>query len=73
MTLSEAYRHLKKHFGTHGAAAEYLGFAGQHYDALRNGRANMPQRTAEYIIMKAQALSAPEAPPPRDCAPEAHI
>lgn len=63
MILSDAYTRLREHFGTHGAAAEYLGLNGNHYEALRNGRANMPQRTADYIVMKAQALSIPKAPP----------
>lgn len=54
MTLSEAYECLRDRFGSHCAAAKHLGMTEQHYNALRNGRANMPARTANYILMSAQ-------------------
>ena len=57
MNLPDAYARLRDRYGTHGAAAKYLNMTEQHYNALRNGRANMPPRTAEFIIMK--ALEAP--------------
>ena len=75
MDLSNAYALLYQRFGTHGAAAQYLGMTQQHYAALRNGRANVPARTAEYIILKAQELSGVDMPPPpvQDTpTPEAH-
>lgn len=49
-----AFARLKTKFGTHGAAAKFLGMTRDHYCALRNGRANIPARTAEYIMFKAQ-------------------
>lgn len=73
MTLSDAYDHLRKHLGTHGAAAKYLGMTEDHYNALRNGRANMPKRTADYILMKAQELSVPEMPQTPNHEVEAHL
>ena len=57
MTLPEAYARLRGHFGSHGAAAKYLGMTEQHYNALRNGRANMPERTADYIVLKTAELN----------------
>ncbi len=56
MNLPDAYMRLREYFGSHGAAAKYLGMTGQHYTALRNGRANMPAWRADYIILKAQDL-----------------
>ena len=66
MILSEAYGQLRVRFKTHGAAAKYLGMTEQHYNALRNGRANIPPRTAEYIILKALEATPHELhlPPP---------
>lgn len=72
MILSEAYSRLREHFGSHGAAAKYLGLTEQHYNALRSGRANMPKRTADYILMKAQDLSVSEVQPTPDHEAEAH-
>lgn len=57
MTLIEAYTLLRSRFGTHGAAAKYLGLTEQHYNALRNGRVSIPPRTAEYIRLKAQEVA----------------
>ena len=57
LTLPDAYALLRDHFGTHGAAAKHLGITEQHYNALRNGRANMSIRTADYILMKAQEIT----------------
>ena len=71
MNLPEAYTQLRERFGSHGAAAKFLGMTEQHYNALRNGRANMPQRTADYIILKASEVdpcqgAAPPAGPAFD-------
>lgn len=63
LTLPDAYARLRDHFGTHGAAAKYLGMTEQHYNALRNGRANMSLRTADYILMKAQEVTEHTIPP----------
>lgn len=57
LTLPDAYARLREHFGTHGAAAKHLGMTEQHYNALRNGRANMATRTADYILLKAQEVA----------------
>lgn len=57
LTLPDAYARLRDHFGTHGAAAKHLGITEQHYNALRNGRANMSNRTADYILLKAQEIT----------------
>ena len=72
MNLPEAYTQLRERFGSHGAAAKFLGMTEQHYNALRNGRANMPQRTADYIILKASEVDPCQgAAPPADSAAEA--
>ena len=52
--LKNAFSELCQRFGSHCAAAEKLGIARDHYRRLRNGRANIPQRTAEYILLKAK-------------------
>lgn len=51
--LQVAFRMLREKFGSHSAAACNLGINRDHYCAMRNGRANIPQRTAEYILLKA--------------------
>ncbi len=56
MMLCDAYAKLRVCFGTHAAAAEFLGITATHYASLRSGKVNMPNRTAEYIIMKAVGL-----------------
>lgn len=73
MNLPEAYTQLRERFGSHGAAAKFLGMTEQHYNALRNGRANMPQRTADYIILKASELESCQTPavPPMEPQSEA--
>lgn len=52
--LEKAFAALRKKYGTHCAAAEHLGIYRDHYRRLRNGRANIPQRTADYILLKAK-------------------
>lgn len=52
--LKNAFAELCRRFGSHCAAAENLGIARDHYRRLRNGRANIPQRTADYILLKAK-------------------
>lgn len=51
--LQVAFRMLQEKFGSHSAAACNLGINRDHYCAMRNGRANIPLRTAEYILLKA--------------------
>ena len=51
--LSKAFARLKVEHGSHSAAARALGIHHDHYGAMRNGRANIPQRTANYIIAMA--------------------
>ena len=65
LTLPDAYARLREHFGTHGAAAKHLGMTEQHYNALRNGRANMSIRTADYILLKAQEVTDHPIHPPQ--------
>lgn len=58
--LNSAFDILKDKLGTHGAAASYLGMTRDHYCALRNGRAHIPKRTAELIVLKAKAVASQE-------------
>lgn len=71
LNLNSAFSILKDKLGTHGAAASYLGMTRDHYCALRNGRAHIPKRTAEFIVLKAkeaasqgQTVSNPALPAP---------
>ena len=59
MDLATAFLILKGRFKNHSAAASALGMTRDHYRALRNGRAHIPTRTAEYIILKAQEAATP--------------
>lgn len=56
-TLNSAFGILKDKLGTHGAAANFLGMTRDHYCALRNGRAHIPKRTAELIVLKAKEVA----------------
>jgi hypothetical protein len=67
--LRDAFEVLRQQCGSHTAAAKYLGMTNDHYSALRNGRAGMPKRTAEYIIMKTLEISTP-APPLSSISPK---
>ncbi|EGW50074.1 hypothetical protein HMPREF1022_02896 [Desulfovibrio sp. 6_1_46AFAA] len=58
--LNSAFDILRDKLGTHGAAASYLGMTRDHYCALRNGRAHIPKRTAELIVLKAKAVASQE-------------
>lgn len=69
MNIPNAFKTLKAHFKSHSAAALALGFTKDHYRALRNGRANIPQRTAEYILLKAAEVEALPIPPLPPCTP----
>ena len=63
--LQSAFEALRVKHGSHSAASRILGINRDHYCAMRNGRANIPQRTAEFIIMKAsEAETFPTILPP---------
>lgn len=61
--LQNAFEMLRARYGSHCAAARSIGIAKDHYRAMRNGRVPIPERTAGYILFKAQELS-PDAPIP---------
>lgn len=70
--LTHAFTGLQKRYGSHCQAAKNLGIAPDHYRKMRNGRVKIPQRTADYIILKASELeSGPALTPPADPACEA--
>ncbi len=70
--LQKAFCSLRQKLGSHSAAARTLGINRDHYCAMRNGRVNIPQRTADYIILKASELeSGPAVVPPSEPACEA--
>lgn len=52
--LIHAFDALRKKHGSHVHAALALGLDPDHYRKLRNGRANMTERTAEFIRLKAK-------------------
>ena len=65
MEISDAFTVLRKHFGTHSAAAIHLGITPEHYRAIRNGRQHIKKSTADLIILKAMtaAQDAPDSTP----------
>lgn len=72
MNLHTAFSILKAHFKNHSAVANSLGFTKDHYRAMRNGRVNIPQRTADYIILKASELeTCPSSTPIAEASSEA--
>jgi hypothetical protein len=66
--LSQVFAILLKKYGSHCQAARSLGITPDHYRKIRNGRANIPPRTADYILFKAS--SPPVAIPPSLSTPE---
>ncbi len=62
MEISDAFATLKERFGNHSLAAHHLGMTPEHYRALRNGRAHISKRTAEFIILKAKTVAPQEQP-----------
>lgn len=54
--LLNAFTTLLAHHGSHCAVARSIGLTQDHYRAMRNGRVNIPQRTADYIILKASEV-----------------
>ncbi len=66
MNIQEAFSFLRARLGSDRKCARFVGMTPQHFEALRNGRANIPRRTADYICLKASGLaaasSASEAP-----------
>lgn len=70
--LLNAFAILLTHYGSHCAVARSIGLTQDHYRAMRNGRVNIPQRTADYIILKAQEAVEQQSPPqPTETAEEA--
>lgn len=66
MDIQRAFQIIKIFYGSHSKAASTLGFSRDHYRALRNGRAHIPTRTAEYIILKAQEAATPAGNEPEE-------
>lgn len=58
MDIKQAFSVLREHLGPDRACASLVGVKPQHYEAMRNGRVNIPARTADYIILKASGLKA---------------
>ena len=72
MDIKKAFSVLRERLGPDRACAGHVGVSPQHYEAMRNGRVNIPQRTADYIILKASELeSGPVPTPPAEPACEA--
>lgn len=61
--LTEAFASLLKKYGSHSHVAKKLGISPDHYRKIRNGRANIPPRTANYIILKAYEFCSVTATP----------
>ncbi len=62
MDINEAFAALKARYGTDRACANHVGMTPQHFEALRNGRAHISKRTAEFIILKAKTVAPQEQP-----------
>lgn len=62
MDIKHAFAVLRDRLGPDRACASYIGITPQHYEALRNGRVNIPPRTADYICLKASQLESDRAP-----------
>lgn len=62
--LQKVFDTLRLKLGSHSAAARTLGINRDHYRAMRNGRVNIPQRTEDYIILKASELDSGPVPTP---------
>ena len=67
--LQIACEALRKKYGSHGAVSRVLGINRDHYCALRNGRASIPKRTAELIVLKAREVEKQEVPPTSHTSP----
>ena len=57
MNINEAFAILRKAHRTHTNAAAIIGLSPEHYSALRNSHAPIPNRTKELIIFKAKEAS----------------
>ena len=72
--LQSAFVILQERYGAHCLAATAIGITPDHYRKMRNGRANIPQRTADYIILRAfepESGLPPTVTPAADTAPTA--
>lgn len=56
MDFKQAVDFLHTKLGSYRKVAIYLDMAETHLYALRTGRANLPKKTEEYVILKAKAL-----------------
>jgi len=64
--LDMAFATLRERYCSHYQAAVNIGIAPDHYRKMRNGRANIPQRTADYIILKAKEVQSMQAQDQRE-------
>lgn len=72
MDIKQAFSVLRARLGPDRACANHIGVTPQHYEAMRNGRVKIPQRTADYIILKASELEpSPSPTPPAEAGAEA--
>lgn len=62
MDIKHAFAVLREQLGPDRACARYIGITPQHYEALRNGRAKIPPRTADYICLKAAQIESRHMP-----------
>lgn len=56
MTLNEAFVYLKKVFKSDRACADFLCYTESYFNSMLRGRRTVPNKTALYIIDKAQRL-----------------
>ena len=56
--VQKAIQTLHDIYGDHSRAAEELGLSITYYRTLRNGRYRLPERTANYIILKSKDAAA---------------
>lgn len=56
MTAIEALEFIKKNMGTDLAVAVYLGYTENYVNSFLRGRREIPEKTALFIIMKAEQL-----------------
>ena len=71
MNIEQAFSVLRERLGTDRMCASHIGVTPQHYNAMKNGRVSIPQRTADYIIMKASELESFPVPPAHAAAAQA--
>ncbi len=55
--LQQAFAILKRIYGNHSKAAAEMHLSSRYYRSIRNDLCPIPQRLADYILMKAKAVS----------------